>query len=24
MHRPEILGHLPDDIRAAYTLDDII
>ncbi|MEV8544390.1 ParB N-terminal domain-containing protein [Streptomyces sp. NPDC051572] len=23
-HRPEILGHLPDDIRAAYTLDDII
>lgn len=24
MHRPEILSHLPDDIRAEYTLDDII
>ncbi|MFJ4880015.1 hypothetical protein ACIP93_33075 [Streptomyces sp. NPDC088745] len=24
MDRPEILNHLPDDIRAAYTLDDII
>lgn len=24
MHRPEILDHLPDDIRAAYALDDII
>ncbi|QCX75739.1 hypothetical protein C9F11_10295 [Streptomyces sp. YIM 121038] len=24
MHRPEILAHLPEGIRAAYTLDDIV